>query len=235
MKINRGYLPNSDKAKALWLKNFALKLTIHGENVGILPAEIIGVSNDAASFIYAIQLVEADKSSLARNVALKKLLISGEGTGPLTFHQTPPVTTQPPLAVNPGIFKRLAGLVQRIKFHPNYNESIGKDLGIIAPKANNNRASLKPIISGGLDANRPLIKWKKGSADSIDIYVDRSDGNGFVFLANDVTPDYMDSFPIPQDKETVVWAYKGIYRIKDDQIGEFSDIIKIAVARQVAM
>jgi hypothetical protein len=30
-------------------------------------------------------------------------------------------------------------------------------------------------IKPGLDAGRPLIKWKKGDANSIDIYVDRKD------------------------------------------------------------
>lgn len=235
MKNHNGYLPKADKQKAVWLKNFTLKLAVHGENVGILPDEILGTSNDAASFIYSIQMAENLKSSLAQIVAFKKILGTGDGTGPLAYPQITLVITQPPIAVEAGIFKRLAKLVQRIKNHRNYNESIGKDLGIIAPKATNNKMGLKPKLSGGLDAGRPLIKWKKGHADSIDIYVDRNDGNGFIFLANDYTPDYIDTNPIPEEKETVVWAYKGIYRIKDEQVGEFSDVIKIAVTRQVAM
>jgi len=192
MKNNNKYLPRTDKAKAVWLKNFTLKLAVHGENVGILPAEILGTSNDA-TFIYSIQAVENLKSSLAQIVAFKKILGTGEGTGPLIYPQNTPVITQPAMPVPPGIFKRLAKLVQRIKFHPNYNEAIGMDLGIIAPQANNNQMSLKPKISSGIEANRPLIKWKKGKADSIDIYVDRNDGNGFVFLANDYTPNYIDT------------------------------------------
>ncbi|WP_028980959.1 hypothetical protein [Sporocytophaga myxococcoides] len=235
MKNNNKYLPRTDNEKAIWLKNFTLKLAVHGENVGILPDEILGTSNDAASFIYSIQAVENLKSSLAQNVAFKKLLGTGDGTAPLAYPQITPVITKPPIPVKPGIFKRLAKLVQRIKFHPNYNESIGRDLGIIAPKTTNNKMSLKPKLSGGLDAGRPLIKWKKGHADSIDIYVDRNDGKGFIFLANDYTPDYIDTNPIPEEKGTVVWAYKAIYRIKDEQVGEFSDIIEIVVTRQVAV
>ncbi|MBO9702441.1 MAG: hypothetical protein J7604_19680 [Sporocytophaga sp.] len=234
MKNNNKYLPRTDNEKAIWLKNFTLKLAVHGEKVGILPDEILGTSNDAASFIYSIQMVENLKSSLAQNVAFKKLLGTGDGTDPLTYPQVTSVITRPSIAVKPGIFKRLAKLVQRIKFHPNYNESIGKDLGIIAPKATN-KIGFKPKLNGGLDAGRPLIKWKKGQADSLDIYVDRNDGNGFIFLVNDYTPDYIDTNPIPDEKEMAIWAYKGIYRIKDEQVGEFSEIIKIAVTRQVAV
>ncbi|WP_028978597.1 hypothetical protein [Sporocytophaga myxococcoides] len=55
----------------------------------------------------------------------------------------------------------------------------------------------KISLGGGLDAHRPIIKWKKGPADSIDIYVDRKDGKGFVFLVNDSTRDYVDNHPLP--------------------------------------
>jgi hypothetical protein len=90
---------------------------------------------------------------------------------------------------------------------------------------------MKPTLKGGLDAVIPLVKWEKGDADSIDIFVDRNDGKGFIFLANDSQPDYIDTFPI---STTATWEYKGIYKIADDHVGEYSDGIAITVTKQVA-
>ncbi|WP_028980296.1 hypothetical protein [Sporocytophaga myxococcoides] len=233
---NSGYLPRADKDKAIWLKNFSVKLSNHAGTVGLSPDEVISISNDASAFMYTIELVENAKKDSAQKVAFKNILAEGEESIPLSYPSLTLNVTQPTVALKAGIFKRIPKLVQRIKNHPNYNESIGKDLGIIGAESSFDRMTLQPQISGALDAHRPLIKWKKGVADSIDIYVDRNDGKGFVFLANDSTPDYIDTFSLPSgEKDTAIWSYKGIYRLHDEQVGEFSNIVNITVTRQVAV
>lgn len=232
MSINNGYLPRADKDKAIWLKNFSFKLAAYAENTGILPDEVLSVSNDALMVMYAIDAVEIAKKEAAQSVAFKNLLYDGPEGNTITYPAPIPGLTQPTL-VKSGIFKRIGKLVQRIKNHPNYNDSIGKDLGIIGADTAFDRITMKPEINGGLDAHRPLIKWKKGIADSIDIYVDRKDGKGFVFLANDSTPDYIDTNPLPSGMDTAIWSYKGIYKVQDEQVGEFSNTINITVTRQV--
>ncbi|GAL83113.1 hypothetical protein Galf_1817 [Sporocytophaga myxococcoides] len=232
MSINNGYLPKADKEKAIWLKNFSGKLQIHAANVGIASEEVIGVSNDALAFLYALEMVENSKNETAQKVSFKNILADGSEALALTYPTSIPALNQPAL-VKAGIFKRTGKLVQRIKNHPNYNDSIGKDLGVIGSESTQDRTTMKPEISGALDAHRPLIKWKKGTADSIDIYVDRKDGKGFVFLANDSTPDYIDTHPLSSGSDTAIWSYKGIYKIQDEQVGEFSNIINITVTRQI--
>lgn len=232
MSTNTGYLPRADKDRAIWLKNFSIKLAGHAENVGVLPDEVLGISNDALVAIYALEASEIAKSVASQQIGFKKLMYDGLEGGVISFPAPTPVLTQPVL-VKPGIFKRVGKMVQRIKNHQNYNEAIGRDLMIIASDSATDRMTMKPEIGGGLDAHRPIIKWKKGSADSIDIYVDRKDGKGFVFLVNDSTRDYVDTHPLPTGSDTAIWSYKGIFKLKSTQVGEFSNTINITVTRQI--
>ncbi len=61
--------------------------------------------------------------------------------------------------------------------------------------------------------------------DAVDLWVDR--GSGFVFLAIDSEPDYNDTAALPAGGG--VWKYKGIYRLHDEQVGQWSDIVSVSV------
>lgn len=75
------------------------------------------------------------------------------------------------------------------------------------------------------------IVWTKGDADCLEIWVDRGDGKGFIFLAIDSQPDYPDTTAsLPATGASAVWKYKGIYRLADEQAGQWSDIISTTVA-----
>jgi len=69
--------------------------------------------------------------------------------------------------------------------------------------------------------------------EGIDIYVDRQDGAGFVFLATDTKPNYLDTVVLPEGVESAVYEYKAIYRIDDEQVGQFSDPIRVTVTKQL--
>jgi hypothetical protein len=228
---NQTYLPRADKDRVVWLKNFNTKFSLYATSLGFSPAEATGITNDTTMFTYIVDMVELFKNEQGKRVAYKNLLVNGDLSTPVSTIPSVPALPAAPPAVQAGIFRRLAKTVQRIKNHPAYNNAIGQDLGIIGAVNVIDTETMKPILKGALDAGRPIIKWKKGDADSIDIYVDRNDGKGFVFLANDSHPDYIDTFPIPA---TAIWEYKGIYKIADEQVGEFSDAISITVTKQVA-
>jgi hypothetical protein len=61
--------------------------------------------------------------------------------------------------------------------------------------------------------------------------VDRGDGKGFGFLAVDTVPDYVDTAPIPPAAAT--WKYKVIYRLHDEQVGQWSAFVSLAVGGEV--
>ncbi|MFC2092274.1 hypothetical protein ACFLSV_00100 [Bacteroidota bacterium] len=228
------YLPKDDPGKAKWLKHFASKTPTYAAVLGITPAEQTSIENDSAMYEYIVITVHpAYKSKVQDITAFKNMLRDGPlgtPTPPVPAALTLPAT---PTAVEQGIFKRVTKFVQRLKNHPNYTENMGEDLGIIGREMSFDKSELKPKLKGALDANRPKIIWKKGSfVDSIDLYVDRQLNNNYEYLTNDSKKDYIDDYPMPSDVASIVYRYKGIYRIGDEQVGQFSDPITITVTKQ---
>ena len=108
----------------------------------------------------------------------------------------------PPI-VPPGIFPRIAKMVQRIKGNLNYTQAVGHDLGIIGDEHSIDPASMKPVLKLSFEANTVQVQWKKGHADAIRLEVDR--GTGWQFLAVDAEPHYTDTFPI---SASATWKYR---------------------------
>ena len=123
--------------------------------------------------------------------------------------------------------------VKNIKTRDGYNDDIGEVLGIIGDEHVVDPTQLKPAISAQQTPQGILINWLKGDADAIDIYVDRKDGKGFVFLARDTEPDYVDTVAIKEEGvKSAVWDYYAVYVISDEQVGKVSDTISVTVAKR---
>jgi hypothetical protein len=225
------FIPDGDQAKADMLDNFALKLPIYAAILGVTPAEVTSVTNDAAMFNYTMDAQEAFKTHKQNVSNYKNALRDGPDSAPGAFPVAPPLAPAPAL-VNDGVFNRISNLAVRMKRHPAYKEAMGEDMGIVGDEQVIDIPNLKPVLTSRLDVGRPLIVWKKSHADSLDIYVDRKDGLGFVYLANDSQPDYLDTFPVPAGVTTAVWDYKAVYKIGDDQVGQFSEPIQVTVTRK---
>lgn len=56
--------------------------------------------------------------------------------------------------------------------------------------------------------------------DALEIHVDR--GPGFAFLT-------LDTAPLPAPGASAVWKYKALYRLRDEQVGQWSDIASVSV------
>ena len=63
--------------------------------------------------------------------------------------------------------------------------------------------------------------------DGLEIWGDR--GTGFAFLALDTIPDYLDTAPLPAAGTSAVWKCKAIYRLNDEQVGQWSDGVSVSV------
>ncbi|MCX6898848.1 MAG: hypothetical protein NT105_09125, partial [Verrucomicrobia bacterium] len=81
------------------------------------------------------------------------------------------------------------------------------------------------------DAKTVKIHWNWGGyaafLDMIEIHVDRGDGKGWTLLAYDTTPGYDDTAPRPD--APVKWKYRAIYRVGDQQVGQWSQTMSITV------
>ena len=128
----------------------------------------------------------------------------------------------------PNIYGRLAAGVRRLKEHPAYTPAIGQDLGIIGADDPIDPNTMKPVLTLELQAGHPNVKWAKSGMQGVDLYVDRGAG-GFVFLARDTVPDYLDTFALPAPGASAVWNYKAIYVQNDTQCGQWSDVSCLSV------
>ena len=125
------------------------------------------------------------------------------------------------------LLPELLSKITRIKAHPGYTEAIGQDLNIIGAEQTVDTGNAKPALKLELAAGHPNVKWPKGAFDAVEIWVDR--GAGSSFLAIDTVPDYLDTAPLPAPGASAVWKYKAIYRLNDTQVGQWSDVVSIAV------
>ena len=230
--VNHDFISKSDQGKATFLKNLALKLPGYATVLGLTPADVTSVQADAAMFNHILHRQEAYKTFNQGNTAYKNTLRDGPLGAPLGPLPVFPTLPAAPTVVLAGIISRIRKLAGRIKATQTYTEGIGEDLGIVGDEQVIDIPNLKPMLTSRLDVGRPMIIWFKGPADSINIYVDRKDGKGFVYLATDSQPDYLDTFPMPDDVPAVVWDYKAVYRIGDDPVGQFSEPISVTVTRQ---
>jgi hypothetical protein len=230
MSVKVRYLPQSDADRMVWLNNFASKLGIHATVLEISPAELSDVQKDAVCFQYILQLVELYKNTLPSLVSYKNLLRNASGQkqpGPPSL----PVLPAPPPFVREGIFDRVSMLVKRIKASLHYSESIGLDLGIIAPVRAWNKAELKPLLRINLKGPLPNVKSSKGIATAMDLYADRNDGQGFVFVGRLTRAQYLDKTPLPAEAEFFEWKYKAIFVIADKQVGQMSNVVSVVLRK----
>ena len=222
------YLPGTDAGKVAWLQNFSTKLNTHGPTLGMTAAEIASVAADNAMVQYIWGLLVGSRTRMQEITAYKQAVFGGTGEAALGSVPTGySGSGSPASVVPPDVFGRIAALVRHLKTHKAYTVSIGEDLGIVGADASLDVQTLKPVIevrpvAGGLCE----IRWKKGKAAAIEIEVDR--GEGFVFLTIDSVPHYTDTFTLPPGTSGV-WKYRAIYRIGDERVGMWSDIVTCAV------
>ena len=214
---------------------FKTNIGQHAATLDITPAEIAAQAADCDYFNYIWKCHVIMQSSALALTTAKKATRLGDpsatpGTAPSgylfpTFPDAPPV-------VAPGVETRFRALAKKIKAHPHYTIGIGDALDIespthTAPDLN----TLQPVVSVELSGNKIHVGWGWGGhsayLDMIEIQVDRGDGKGFVLLAYDTTPGYLDPAPMPV--ALTKWKYRAIYRVGDQRVGEWSAETAITV------
>ncbi len=221
------WLPTDDAGKRDWLNHFAGELPNHNTAVGVTAAELASVQADALYFDYVMGGQQAFAAAALQWTAFKNKARNGTGASMGALPVAPAPGT-PPAPVAPGIFKRVATLVARIKKHSGYTDAIGQALDIIGAEQTFDPNTLKPVLKTELQAGHPAVLWTKGHADALEIWVDRGTGTS-AFLAMDTVPDYVDTFALPAPGQTALWKYKAIYRLNDEQVGQWSDVVSQAV------
>lgn len=219
------FLPGDDAGKASVLSNFAQKLPTHSAAASVTAAEDTATTADNAFFAYVCDAWNQDGQKAQDRTAYKNSAREG---GPLGNMPVAPVLGTATALVPPNIFGRLGALIARIKKHPGYTNAIGQDLGIIGAEQTVDPSSLKPIRERTLEAGHPNVGWTKQGMDGLEIRVDRGTRT-FSFLAIDTVPDYLDTAPLPAPGTSAIWKSKAVYRFKDEQVGQWSNVASISV------
>jgi hypothetical protein len=226
------YVIQSDDPFAAQLQTFKNSIGSYAATLGVTPAEVTAQAADADYFNYAVACQAVMSNGAQQWTGWKRLSRNGGAPPPGGVPVVPPVFPASVAAVAPGIEARFRALVKRIKAHPNYNESVGEALGIEGPdQVAPDLTTIKPDINAKVTGNQVLIEWGWGKnaafLDLCEIQVDRNDNKGFVLLAYDSTPNYIDTQSFPSSPAK--WTYRAIYRVGDSQVGQWSKPVSVTV------
>lgn len=223
------FFPRTYRQQYQWLITFNRQLPQYASKYGIPAAEVTATNNDTAWYKYWFEAHVAAKHFSKSLTAFKTEATLGlpEGNSASTV-PVPPVFGAVPAAVAPGIFKRVLSIANRIKSHSSYTLADGEALGLEGTAQTAiDKTTLRPTLKLFTTATGVTVKWKKGKARGIEIWVKRGAGN-FEFLAMDYTPNYLDTHPLPATAE--VWQYKGMYHAGDARAGNWSEVVSIMVS-----
>jgi hypothetical protein len=225
------YLPATGSERVVWLNNFNNKLSYYAPLLTIPAEDVSQTGKDYKALFYAVNTTNQLKQTQKQATAYKAALMHSGGQ-PLGSVPVMPVSGPVPEAVPAGIFDRICRMVQRMKNHPAYTDSIGQDLNIISPADVTDLNSMLPVLRFKIDVGRPSLKWSKGSADATAIYADRNDGKGFVLVSRFVRGRYLDTSPLTPGKIADDWKYKAIFIVADEEVGQMSQVITVRVMNQ---
>jgi hypothetical protein len=165
------YLPSNDNNKRAWLNNFSTQLSSLGAGLGVTATEITEVQKDVLAVNYVLENLEIFKTESQERTRYKDLLFEGEIGSPLGDLPGLPTLPVAPSSVPAGVFKRISKLVQRIKNHANYNEALGKNLGIIGAEKVIDYDNLKVNVSLKYsNSDGVALDFVKGKMDGVVIY-----------------------------------------------------------------
>lgn len=223
------FIPRADKDKAAWLKNFANKFSGYATTFGFTAADVTAVNNDSISFSYQLDILELFKTETQELTAYKDLLRDG----PLATVPVPspslPIIPPAPTPVAPGIYIRISNIVKRIKAHPAYTESIGKDLGIVASASATIMSETKPKLKLSTDGGLILVNYVKNGMPGIRLLGKRASEMQFTLLSVVTQSVYKDIRPNAVPGTPEIRQYLAWYFDKDEPVGQISDVVSITI------
>ena len=222
------FMLKDDSSKADLLDHVAATLPKYTGTLEISADDLTSLQADAVSFRYALNILSRAQSYAHNCTAFKNLLRDG-GTDATEWPISPLLPEPIPPIVKSGIIPRFSLFVTRLKAHKDYSPAIGQDLKIVGSAYIIDPSTWKPMLSILMQAGHPTVAWAKGKVSALELWVDRNDGNGFVFLTINTEPNTADSAPLPPPGTSVLWKYKAIYRFHDEQVGEWSDVLSVVV------
>jgi hypothetical protein len=218
------YLPATDSDLLVWFNNFQLKFPAYAPSLGFSTAEAIAVTDDYNMLAFVIHAAEAVRNEAQARTSYKNAL--RDGTAGTVAPMLPSAATLPlpSTIVAPGIIPRLRAIVQRLKAHPSYTESMGTDLGVIATLAAQPTTPAKPTATAVAEPGSTVrINWVKAGFDGVLVESQRAGEAGWTLLATDTQSPYIDTSEAMQAGVPELRRYRLRYVKSDVPVGSYSD------------
>lgn len=225
------FILSSDEQFDAQLQTFKTNIGNYAATLGLTKPQVDAQAADADYFHYILTSQRTMRNGAQQWSSWKTSLRNG-GTPPPAGAPVPPAFDPPVPAVGLGVEPRFRALVKLIKSNSNYNPAMGEALGIEGTEqAGPDLATIQPNIDARVVGNQVNIDWgwqgQSAFLDMIELQVDRGGGQGYVFLANDTTPGYVDTTLFPP--APIKWTYRAIYRVGDQQVGQWSKPVSVTV------
>jgi len=247
----QSFSPRTEQLKYNWFFNFSQKIGGYAPKYNISATEVTDVVDSFEYFKYWFLYLIAFNEYMLKLTAYKNEVRDGVPAGAEPSVQpTAPVAPIPPAATAPGGYARAIALGNSIKAKKNYTVADGQDLNlegaeIVLPPA----STFKPVIKVETGNNgKPELKWKKQAGTSgIHIFKKVTGGagttppspvpgpgtSGFVYLGSDTQPHFTDNTPLPAAGVSEQRCYVVTYFLDDENVGQWSDEVKITVTGTV--
>ena len=226
---NSTSIPRDDASKLILLQHLDLNLPNYAAVLDISNDDLAQLKIGLDGFDYCLKALDAATNYNNALYAFKRALRDGPTNANVNPPSAPIFPTAPATALYADIFGFIGPLITRIKKHKNYTEAIGKALNIIATSGSSpDFSTLQPVISVDYQGGHPVLHWKSNGTDSVEIEADH--GNGiFTLLTIQHATNYQDNTPLPAAGTAVVWRFRAIHRIRDQQVGHWSQILEVSV------
>lgn len=188
--------------------------------------------NAGSLFMTFILAIHGKVQSMAVTfTAYKDLVFYGTGTdvlGVLPILPVYPTVPPPPPVCLAAVESLFREIIQQCVKSGKLTEDIAKALGIFEEVPVVVLEEGTPVLSlKSMSAGQPKLHTILGDYEGFEVWKDS--GNGFVFLNVSNSPNYTDTSALPAAGIELVWKYKIIYRYKNAQIGNWSNLLSVAV------
>ena len=227
----KSYVPNGDNEKAAWMINFDEKFPAYATKFGYSDEVVAASHHDRLAFSYGLMMVEAAKTFEHQSVNYKDDIRNGTETNLVTDIPvfTPPAN--PPIAVAPGIFRRVSKIVNSLKSNALYTEAVGKDLGIIGADylGKDNPEDIQVKLTAKQTGGTVKLKYTKGDIDGIKLESKRGTETEFTLLDKVTQTTYTDVRAMLVAGVPEIRQYRAWCIVKDKIVGQVSDVVSVTV------
>lgn len=107
---------------------------------------------------------------------------------------------------------------------------MGQELGVIGTTKKVDVINYKPQLKVDVLARGMIrITFKKGSTDGVNIYRRRKGALSWDFVVRDTVSPYEDRIQLQTPGQPEHWEYCAIAVIKDQEIGQSSDVVEVVI------